>query len=82
MHLLNHFVATSGGAGGRRTRGSSGAKFGVLDGAFGASLANGSVGFSSGFFGFWIENLRWFRGANWFFDYSAFLLLGEFLFFL
>ena len=79
---MNHLAATGRGAGDRQTRGSSGTKFGVLDGAFGAGLANGSAGFNSGLFGFWVKNLRWLRDANWFFDYRAFLLLGEFLFFL
>ena len=82
MHLLDHFATTGRGAGGRRARNGSSTQFGILNGAFGAGLTNRSAGFSGGFFGFWIENLRWFRGANWFFDYRAFLLLSEFLFFL
>ena len=80
--LLNHLATTGRGAGGRRARNGSSTQFGILNGAFGAGLTSRSVGFSSGLFGFWIENLCWFRSANWFFDYRAFLLLGEFLFFL
>lgn len=79
---MNHLATTSGGTGCDWTRGGSGAKFGVLDGTFGAGLTSGFARFDGWFFGFWIENLRWFRSANWFFDYGAFLLLGEFLFFL
>ena len=79
---MNHLATTSGGAGCDWTRGGSGAKFGVLDGALGAGLTSGYARFGSRLFGFWIKNLGWFRGADWFFGYDAFLLLGEFLFFL
>ena len=81
-YLLNHLATTGRGVGGRRTRNGSSAKLGIFDGAFSAGLTNRSAGFSSSLFGFWIKNLSWFRGTNWFFDYSAFLLLSEFLFFL
>ena len=81
-YLLNHFAATGRGAGDRWTRSGSGAKFSVLNSALGTSLTGKSARFGGRFFGFWIENLCWFRGANWFFDYSPFLLLSEFLFFL
>ena len=82
MCLLNHLATTSRGAGSHRTRNGSSTKLGILDGAFGAGLTDGSAGFSGGFFSFRVKNLSWFRGADWFFGYGAFLLLGEFLFFL
>ena len=79
---MNHFAATGRGVGDRQTRVDSGTKFSVLDSALGTGLTGRSARFGGWLFGFWIENLRWFRGANWFFDYRAFLLLSEFLFFL
>lgn len=82
MCLLNHLATTSRGAGSRRTRNGSSTKFGILDGAFGTGLTDGSAGFSGGFFSFRVKNLSWFRGANRFFDCSTFLLLSKFLFFL
>ena len=75
-YLLNHLTTTGRGVGGRRTRNGSSAKLGILDGAFSTGLTDGSAGFSSSLFGFWIKNPSWFRGMNWFFNYSALLFFG------
>lgn len=42
-YLLNHFAATGRGAGDRQTRGSSGAKFSVLNSALGTGLTGRSA---------------------------------------
>ena len=42
-YLLNHFAATGRGVGDRQTRGSSGAKFSVLNSALGTGLTGRSA---------------------------------------